>query len=537
MVSLRNGWVFGLAMVLGASTALAAPQAILSSHVPDAVARHTLARIGLPDPARELALSISLPMRNQAQLDDTLHQIYNPASPFFHHYLSVKQFTEAFGPSEDDYNRAVKFFSDQGLRVTSTAGNRLLIDVRGKVADIERVFNVTMGMYHHPSGLRDFIAPDREPSLDLDVPMLHVTGLTDFDLPYNHLKIRQGKATHRTTGSGPSGDFIGSDVRAAYYGGTALTGTGQSIGLMELEGYNITDVDSYFTKEGPKLTAAINGISTDGSSLKCSGSCDDSEQVLDIEYAISMAPGVTQVQVYVGANAESVLNRQASDNTSKQISTSWGWGVKEAPTDEPIFKEFAAQGQTNLTASGDDSSLSASGPWPEESDYIVAVGGTDLTTVSAGGAWKSETGWSGSAGGPSLLKTETIESYQLPLITTANGGSKTLRNVPDIAGDADTDNYICADATCTGGYGGTSFASPLWAGFIALANQQAAAKGLAPVGFINPAIYALGAGASYATVFHDETSGKSGKFTAVKGYDLVTGLGSPQAALITSLAP
>jgi len=250
-----------------------------------------------------------------------------------------------------------------------------------------------------------------------------------------------------------------------------------------------------------------------------------------------MAPGLTQEQIYVGKNAEDVLNRMASDNTSLQLSTSWGWSVKEFATDDPLFKEMAAQGQSFLTASGDYSSLKASGPWPEEDANLTAVGGTDLVTKSAGGAWSSETGWSGSAGGPSLDTAIKIESYQLPFINAANGGSKTLRNVPDIAAIADTDMYICADGSCSGGNGGTSFASPIWTGFIALANQQAAAAGKPPVGFVNPTLYALAGGSNYASTMHDIVKGTSGKFSCTPSYDLVTGLGSPDGpALINILA-
>ncbi len=138
-----------------------------------------------------------------------------------------------------------------------------------------------------------------------------------------------------------------------------------------------------------------------------------------------------------------------------------------------------------------------------------------------------ERGWAGSAGGPSLLHKTPIESYQLPFINPSNGGSLILRNVPDIAGDADVDNYICYNGKCNGGWGGTSFASPIWAGYIALANQMAAAKGKPPVGFLNPTLYRLAGLPTYATQFHDEFKGKSGKYSAVAGYDLVTGLGSP----------
>jgi subtilase family serine protease len=532
----RRRWAAALVLAaLGAGAAHAAPQPLLTTHVPAAVASNLAPLVGRPDPEQTLHLAIALPMRNQAELVALLRQIYNPASPFYRHYLSVAEFTRRFGPLEFDYAAAVNFFANSRLQVTGVSANRYIIDVVGTVAETERVFHVKMGLYKHPTEARNFIAPDREPTLDLNVPVLHVTGLDDFTLPAPRLIHANTEPAGRLTGSGPKGYFIGSDIRAAYYGGSALTGAGQSLGLMELKGYNIADVNAYFTKFGPPLTVAVNGISTDGTSLLCDKKCDDSEQVLDIEYAISMAPGMTQVQVYVANSPESVLNRMASDNATKQLSTSWGWGNNFA-TDDPIFLEMAAQGQTFLTASGDDSTLKASGPWPEEDANLTAVGGTDLTTSGPGGFWVSETGWADSAGGPSLDRKIKIESYQLPFIDKANAGSTTLRNVPDIAGDANTDNYICYNGRCDGGWGGTSFASPIWAGFIALANEQAAANGKGPVGFLNLTLYGLAGGSTYSTILHDETRGKSGIYKCVAGYDLVTGLGSPYSqALINAL--
>lgn len=517
----------------GAGEAAAAPHPLLSTHVPELVAAHLAPRIGDVPGDTPMHLAISLPLRDEAGLNAFLADIYNPASPNFRHYLSVADFTRRFGPAQADYDRAAQFFRSAGLRVTASAPNHMLIDVDGRAGDISRVFHVNIGLYRDTVWRRTFMAPDREPSLDLDIAMLHVTGLDNSEPPRTRL---QRQAISRAgTGSGPGGAFIGGDARAAYYGGS-LTGAGQSVGLMELAGYDITDVNAYFNRFGPPLTTSVVGISTDGASLSCTGSCDDSEQVLDIEYAIAMAPGLRQVQVYVGRNAEDVLSRMASDNTSLQLSTSWGWGVKEFATDDPLFKEMAAQGQSFLTASGDYSSLKASGPWPEEDVNLTAVGGTNLVTSSAGGAWKSETGWSGSAGGPSLDQAIKIASYQLPFINGLNKGSTSLRNVPDIAAIANN-FYICANGKCDGGWAGTSFASPIWTGFVALANQQAAAAGKPPVGFLNPTLYGLAAGSGYASDLHDIVKGTSGKYSAVAGYDLVTGLGSPTgAALINVLA-
>jgi xanthomonalisin len=508
-----------------AAQAQLAPHPTLATRVPAIVASHAAAFVAAPAPDTIMHLAVVLPMRNMAGLDALQRDIYNPASPNYHHYISVEQFTERFGPTQSDYEAAVAFFAGQGLTIAARTPNRYIIDVDGRVADVERVLNVKMGLYQHPTEHRLFMAPDRAPTLDLAVPVLQVIGLDNFVLPHPKLVHSAHPAAGRG-GTGPSGQYDGNDMHKAYYPTGTLTGAGQSIGLFEFVGYNIADVNTFFAnKYGPANSVPVVGIKTDSESLSCTGSCDDSEQVLDIEYAISIAPGLSSVRVYVGSVAEDILNKMATDNISKQVSSSWGWNENFA-ADDAIFKEFAVQGQTNLTASGDNSSLSASGPWPEEDANIVAVGGTDVVTGSTG-LWSSETGWSGSAGGPSLDKTIKITSYQLAVAKNTSGASTTLRNVPDIAANANTDMEICDDGICEGGYGGTSFASPMWAGIVALANQQAVAAGKPVVGFINPAVYAIAAGASYKTDFHDITSGKSGKYSAVAGYDLVTGVGSP----------
>jgi subtilase family serine protease len=522
-----------MAASLAAVSAAATP--LLTPHVPQAVAYHLAAPAGPLDPAARLTLAIALPMHDQPGLAAFLRDIYNPASPNYRHYLSVAEFTARFGPTPADYATAVKYFADNGLRIIATSANRYMIDAEGSVADINRIFHVTMGQYRHPTENRLFIAPDREPTLDLTVPVLHVVGLDTFELPHARRAQALNGRTSVGTGSGPGGNFLGSDIRAAYYGNGSLTGAGQTLGLMELAGWNPADITLYFTKVKQTNTVPIVGISTDGTPITCT-TCDDGEQALDIEFAASVAPGLKLMQVYVAKSAESVLNRMASDNTSQQLSTSWGW-KNDFAVDDLLFQEMAAQGQTFLTASGDYSTLKASGPWPEEDANLTAVGGTDLVTTGPGGAWASETGWEDSAGGPSLDHHITIESYQAPFITKLNKGSHKLRNVPDIAGDANFNNYECYNGKCEGGWGGTSFASPIWAGIVALVNQQAAANGQPAVGFLNPTIYALAGTQSYNQAFHDITSGTSGKYSATKSYDLVTGLGSPTGTNFSDFIP
>lgn len=528
-----------LALIATAWAAGAQANELMSAHVPASVSQNVALQVGAPEASSTMHLSVALPHRNQAALEHLLRDIYDPASPNFRHYLSVGEFTERFGASAEDYAKATQFFAERGFKITGTSANRYLIEVEADVATVENVLHVKFGSYRHATEDRNFTAPDREPTLDLDVKVLHIVGLDDETLPTTRLV--RGKdvaaAAAGPGGSGPNGYYLGSDLRAAYYGNGTLTGTGQSIGLMELAAYNPSGVTTYFHNFGPTLTANIVPISADGTTTPtCPGKCNDGEQDLDIEYAVAMAPGVAQVQVYVAKSPESVLNKMANDNTSAQLSTSWGWKENKA-TDDPLFQQMAAQGQTFLTASGDYSTLAKSGPWPEESAYVTGVGGTDLVTHGAGGSWASETGWVDSAGGPSTDTTIKIPTYQKPFINASNLGSKKLRNVPDIAGEADFANYLCDSSGCSGGSGGTSFASPEWAGFIALANQQAASQHKPRIGFLNPIVYAIGGNAAtYAASFHDTVGHKSGKYTAVTGFDLVTGFGSPNGqALINAL--
>ncbi|HEY1768863.1 MAG TPA: S53 family peptidase [Chthoniobacterales bacterium] len=490
------------------------------------------------DGSATLHLAIVLPLRDEAGLQGFLDNLQTPGSPNYRQYLSVEKFTEMFGPSQKDYDAVVRWARENGLVVTETAPNRLVVQVNGRVSDVERALHVTMNVYQHPTENRTFFAPDREPTTDLSVQLWHVSGLDDFVIPRPANLARNENAAPNATGSGPGGEFLGTDMRKAYYGTGSLNGSGQSVGLLEYVGYNPADVTRYFTNYGPANSVTITPISTDGTPATCT-TCDDTEQALDIEQAVSMAPSMISVVVYVGSTDTAMLNRMVSDNSCKSISCSWAWRPADSKTDDPIFAEMAGQGQTFLAASGDSGSYTSGGYYfPGEDGNVIAVGGTDLVTNGAGGTWKSETAWSDSTGGisPDHLP---IPSYQKnKKFAKVVGISKTYRNVPDIAAEGNFDNEVCYDGSCGGGWGGTSFAAPRWAGYLALANQQAVAGGGSTLGFLNPTFYKIGLGKAkkYNANFHDILSGSNGAYSAVKGYDLVTGFGSPNGpTLINTL--
>jgi FG-GAP-like repeat/Bacterial Ig-like domain (group 3)/FG-GAP repeat len=410
-----------------------------------------------------------------------------------------------------------------------------------------------MNLYQHPTESRTFYSPDREPALNLSVPVAHIAGLNNFSIPRPMLRRTQDQVIANVTGSGPGGSYLGSDMRAAYYGRTTLNGNGQAVGLVEFGGYDLSDVNATFSNAGQSYGVAINNVLLDGAT-GASGGYDDAEQVLDIVQAIGMAPGLSQVRVYIGNGQDdpTLLNSMASENIAKQLSCSWGWRPDDPGTDDVFFEEFAAQGQSFFAASGDYGAYDAAiSPYfyPAEDAYVTSVGTTHLTTNGAAGPWTAETAWNSSgygSGGGISPDGISFPSWQTGVANVSNGGSSSLRNLPDVAMEGDFDNYLCALGSCLTGEAGTSFAAPRWAGFMALVNQQAVEAGTAPqggVGFINPAIYALGAGSSYATTFHDITVGNNDTanqpvwYNAVTGYDLVTGWGSANGqGLIDALA-
>jgi uncharacterized repeat protein (TIGR01451 family) len=554
-----------LNIALGALLALALPgvamaqqMKTLSGHVPRAVSRFNLQPIGqLPD-GTNLTLAISLPVQNEPALDSLLSQIYDPSSTNYHHYLTQGEFSRRFGPSAADHQKVLDFVKAHNLAVVRSYSNQMLVDVSGKASDIESAFHVKLRTYHHPVENRTFFAPDTDPTVDSSVPISHVSGLDNYLIPRPAF-IKEGTptrnpgATKPGSGSGPGGTYMGKDFRAAYVPGVSLDGKGQNVALYELDGYFTADILSYEAQAG-LANVTLTNISVNGGVPAPTG-FGDPEVSLDIEMVVSMATNASEVIVYEAPNgvANSVvdlLNRIASDDLAKQISSSWLIG--DDPSYDVYYKEMALQGQSFFQASGDNGAYFTNQEqlqqWADDTN-ITLVGGTTLSTIGPGGAWSSETVWNwfsegigtdGSGGGTNWNGIP-IPSWQQNVPMTNNMGSTTLRNVPDVSLTADA-IYVVFENGQSGFFGGTSCAAPLWAAYTALVNEQATNRDLPSVGFLNPALYAIGLSSNYTNCFHDITTGNDTNLVvgnrnfAVPGYDLATGWGTPNGSnLINAL--
>jgi subtilase family serine protease len=513
-------------------------QSLMTRHVREATLNGQAQLVGRLPASQSMQLEIVLPLRNQPELEKFLQELYDPSSPEYRNFLTVEEFTARFGPNQEDYDAVIQFAKANGLRVVGKSANRMNVSVTGTVGNIESAFHVTIGVYQHPTENRTFYSPDREPTVDLPFQLWHISGLDNYSIPRAMFVRNNAQAkSNATTGSGPGASFLGSDMRAAYYGGS-LTGTGQSLGLLEYYGTDLADLTTYYKNVGQTNNVPITLLSTDGTSTTCTyPSCDDTEQTLDMTQALGMAPGMSSLIMYVGSTDTAMFNSMATHSPlNAQLSSSWTWTPADPSTDDPYFEEFAAQGQNLFQATGDSGSYSGTSPWPSNAAYLTAVGGTDLDTSGAAGPWASETAWADGGGGWGT--NIDIPSWQTAAAASCSDCSKTYRDVPDVSANANFTFYVCADQeACTENeYGGTSFAAPMWAGYLALTNQQAVANGNKTLGFINPAIYTIGAGSSYDTDFHDITSGSDG-FPATTGFDLATGWGSPHgASLLNALA-
>jgi hypothetical protein len=549
---------------------------VLHGHVPKVTKR--LQPLGRLESGRQLDLAIGLPLRNRDRLTNLLEELYQPANAHFRHYSTPEQFASSFGPSEEDYQAVTDFAKAHGLTVKGTHPNRTLLDVSGSVADIEKAFHIKMRVYQHPVEKRTFFAPDVEPSLDLDTPVLAISGLDNYvkPRPQIHWKAASvdpavrplgGGGSSGGGGSGPGGIYLGDDFRAAYLPDVVEDGTGQTLGLFELSGYDYDDITQY-ESEAVLPAVPVQPIMIDGFDGNDTNIDYAIEVTGDIEMAIAMAPGLSSVLVYEGptpldvaplatnyiqystttAQINDVLNRMATDDLAEQLSCSYEMDINLSTVQ--IFQQFAAQGQSFFTGSGDSGAYPGAIDEPADDPYITVVGGTTLTTSGTNGAWGSETVWltpassangtpeEASGGGVSL--TYGIPSWQQGISMTASQGSTTMRNLPDVALVANNVDVVWGNDYLGGLLGsgfdlptsGTSLSTPLWAGFMALVNQRAAANGLPPVGFANPALYAIAKSTNYHSCFHDittgdnYTSGSPSKYHAATGYDLCTGWGT-----------
>jgi kumamolisin len=505
-------------------------------------------RKGRVPSGKTITMSVVLPLRNQDALQYVLDRLYDSSDPIYGQYLSSQEFADNFAPTREDYDAVAAYFENMGLTVTGTHRNRMILNVSGPAVAVESAFSLQLRFFDGPDG-REFYAPDNDPEVPgfVAARIAGIVGLDDVDVWHTHSQripaAEANLASPFQIGTGPGGGLTPVDITTAYNLNSATAnGTGQTLGLFELDGYNPADIAAYVSYYHLP-SVPLRNVLVDGFSGKPGSGAG--EVTLDIELQIALAPGASSIIVYQGPNTNAgvidTYNKIATENKAKQISTSWGLseGLLSpvvVNAEKAIFQQMAAQGQSIFAASGDsgayDNGASLSVDDPASQPYMVGVGGTQLF-VNADRTYNHETVWNvnntinGGAGGGGISSIWSIPSWQQGVVSGMSGGSTIMRNVPDVS--LNSNQYTGYSIFFQGKwwiYGGTSCASPLWAAFTARINQQRAANAMAPLGFANPAIYSIAA-AGYWSDLHDVADGSTNLYyPAVTGYDNATGLGS-----------
>ncbi|MGI4790153.1 MAG: S53 family peptidase [Janthinobacterium lividum] len=371
-------------------------------------------RLGRLDSNATLRVGLTLPLRNQSQLDELLRRQYTPGDSLYHQFLTPPDFTNRFGPTQQDYDAVAAYARAQGLTVTETSPGRTLLAVTGPSARVESAFGVQMNRYRLAGG-QEVFANSAAPTLprSIAVRVAGIAGLNnvaqmrpDLERMTAHPLVGSVQSGLRsnapipisgtgTEGSGPLGGLAPNDIKYAYdlntiaplYGATTttstavLTGAGVNVGLFELDGFYSGDIIQYATEfalptvftgaDASVTTKLLGGFS--GVPLVTTDQGGQTEVTLDIDMILALAPAATGVYVYEDdQNVDTVapltiftrmandLNPDGSKKPLLQV-ISCSWGVPETLEDPSIisfenalFQQMATQGQSLFCATGDN---------------------------------------------------------------------------------------------------------------------------------------------------------------------------------------
>ncbi|HEY3772340.1 MAG TPA: protease pro-enzyme activation domain-containing protein [Solirubrobacteraceae bacterium] len=527
-----------------------------------------------------LDVTVALAPRDPAALQRYATAVSTPGSAGYHRYLSVSDFRGRFAPTDAQIASVRSALSAEGLSPSAASANGLEISVDGTAQQFSRAFSVSFDQVRLAGGrvaytntapptLPSAVAPLVQDVVGLDSlqqvhsDALHRTRAASGPLARPRVATGGPQPCAAASGSGAlTADQLASSYQFSSLYGAGDEGAGQTIALVEFEPDDPADIAGYAACYGVS-TAGISDVTVDSGVGAGTG---QGEAALDIEDVLGLAPQAT-ILVYQSSNWFDAYNAVISQDRANVISTSWydncndgaaSSGLRQA--ENTLFQEAATQGESVYVAQGDsgseaclqnggtDGTLNVQDPGSQP--FVTSVGGTAITAL---GPRPSETTYNdaaGGAGGGGISKAWTMPAYQsgapagLNVINANSSGlpcaatTGDCREIPDVSADAsDLSPYAIYIAGGWHQFWGTSAAAPTWAAYTALVNASSACDGTA-VGFANPLLYAIAAN-DYGNAFNDVTTGtndlsggQGGLFPAGAGYDMATGLGSPNGGVL-----
>ena len=520
----------------------------------------------------------------QEALEALLEAQQDSTSPQFHQWLSPEDFGRMFGASDPDVDRVVNWLESHGFQVEPVSSSRRQIVFSGTAAQVQSAFHAEVHVYNVRGTLHYANATDPEIPQALAEVVGGVVSLHDFQSKPMHGEFRPADAPAPEYTSGASHYLAPADFATIYDSAglysQSIDGTGQSIAVVARSDYKASDVQVFRSQFG--LPAANPTVIVNGRDPGVVSTDEQGEATLDVEWAGAVARKAS-IQFVVSASTNTSdgveLSAQYIVNHNVAPVVTLSFGLCEAALGSAgnqfwnsLWQQAASQGMTVFVASGDNGAAGCDSPSGASatggkavnglcsSPYSTCVGGTQFKDTSNPNAYWSansnattfgsalsyipEAVWneSGTAAGGSELWAGgggASQVYAKPSWQTGTGvPADGHRDVPDVAlTSAVHDGYLVAMNGAFYVFGGTSAATPSFAGLMALVNQKAQAR----QGSANPTFYALATNQSKggAGVFHDVTSGSNSVpgqagFTAGTGYDAASGLGSVDATLLVN---
>lgn len=484
-----------------------------------------------------VSLYVALPGRHEAEIPALIAAQGTPGAPLFRRYLTPAQYGAYFGADPSAFARAIAALRTAGFAIDRVARNLRDVEVHAPAAVVTAFFRTPLDV--RTGNGQTFFTARYEPQTP---PELGGAAVFGFD---SYQRFRPHHRHPNSTIGGNTG-WAPPDIQSAYdlspiY--TSSTGSGITIADATVGFARSADFSAFTKQFGGSATLTSVTVGTNAPSD------NNGETTLDVEWMAGVAPGasIDQVSPPNASNKsfDSMYSYIANDLSSVHVvSTSWGvcelqMSKKEAKLDESLFAQSYTEGQWWLSASGDNGSDDCYNgkeavDFPGSSPYVIGVGGTEVTPKSTKGShysgWKNEVTWGtkgdgASGGGTSVLFAKP--SYQSAL--TPNDGARDVPDVALMADDSDPNGgyIIYYRGQWESGWGGTSFAAPMWAGFLALLAQEKGGTISSPL----DRLYALAGTSSYVKIFHDITAGCNSfdnvpGYCAAAGYDQTTGLGS-----------
>ncbi len=504
----------------------------LNVDVPAAV--HRSNSMGHANPDHVLHVSVSLPYANVGGMEDYVDGLSDPLNPNYRNFLTPQEIGLQFGLPENQVQSVVDYLKGNGFKIKLVAKNHLNILADCTVDQAERAFNTTIENFHSDAanepGNRDFFSF----SQPLEVPdsiaacVLDVAGLESNTKP----EFRALTPTQTRTLYGVSSMWTG-----------GFHGEGRNVAISNFDGYRLSNVPLYYSQFS--LPTPSGGVGSNITVKTISGGAGSGtpqgEGDLDIQMVLGMAP-LCNFTIYDGGASDLIgtLTQEVNDNTADIISESYGWSLSSsmATSAHNLHLSMSAQGITYMAASGDSGTSLEPYSYPNYEPEVLMVGGT-VATVDGSGNRTSEVGWSGSGGGWS---TNSASFNTRPSWQVGNGVPTTInfRMSPDVALHASSSSgayQFYLNGSLTSGYVGTSFACPVFAGSLAVAEQKIINQGGLPpngagkqrFGRIQNLFYSQN---GRSDIWFDVTSGSNGTLpngstsNATAGWDMVTGWGA-----------